>query len=114
MGNPVSRSTDPTDASFSWILYFSLNWKDSDDVSDFFALSSEQTTMVRLKTDLVLALRKRMRKEGLTHENAAEKAGISRSSMTAIVGGNLTSVSLDRLMEACLRLGVTIKFQAHS
>jgi predicted XRE-type DNA-binding protein len=70
--------------------------------------------MVRLKTDLVLALRKRMRKEGLTHENAAEKAGISRSSMTAIVGGNLTSVSLDRLMEACLRLGVTIKFQAHS
>jgi len=108
---PVSKTSQVSDRGSSWIFYFSLGWKDFDDIQDFFALSPEQQTLVQLKSELVLALRKRLRKEGLTHEDAAEKSEVSRSSFTAIVGGNLSSVSLDRLLDVCLKLGVTLKFQ---
>lgn len=108
---PVSKISTVGGKENSWVFYFSLGWKDFDDIQDFFALSGEQQTLVPLKSELVLALRKRLRKEGLTHEDAAEKSGVSRSSLTAIVGGNLASVSLDRLLEVCLKLGVSLKFQ---
>jgi predicted XRE-type DNA-binding protein len=108
---PISRSSRDTERGGSWIYYFSLGWKDFDDIQDFFALSAEQQTLVQLKSDLVLALRKRLRKEGLTHEDAAQRSGVSRSSLTARVGGNLARVSLDRLLDVCLKLGVNLKFQ---
>jgi predicted XRE-type DNA-binding protein len=108
---PISKTSRADERGSSWIYYFSLEWKDFDDIQDFFALTAEQKTLVQLKSELVLALRKRLRKEGLTHEDAAERSGVSRSSLTAMVGGNLVSVSLDRLLDVCLKLGVNLKFQ---
>jgi|GEM_PF-2809994 len=95
----------------SWIVYFSMNWKKFGDISDFFDLSSEQETSVKLRAELLLALRETLRNRQLTHEAAAEIAGVTRSAFTSIFGGHVESVSLDRMLDICLKLGVSIRYE---
>lgn len=60
-------------------------------------------TVLRLR--LSLAIKRAIEENDLTHADAALRARTPRTSITAIVNGNLERVSIDRLVSIASRLG---------
>jgi len=110
LDHPLKRKV-PENPAESFGLYFALDWETFDDIVKFFELTPEQKKSAELKCDLLIALREKMRKQRLTHEAAAEIAEVPRSALTAILGGNVEGVSLDRILSICLKLGVNWQFK---
>ena len=58
--------------------------------------------------DLVVAIRRQITKQGWTQAAAAQRAGVGRTVMTAIVNCNLRGISMDRLLDVGERLGLKV------
>lgn len=58
---------------------------------------------------LAKSIRKTIEKLKLTHVEAAEKTGMGRTVITAVMNGNLNKISTDRLIDIAQALG--LKFQ---
>lgn len=63
---------------------------------------------VEIRLELVTAIRRELERRKLTHVQAAKKTGIGRTVITAIVNGNLTSISIDRLIDVAQGLGLRL------
>jgi len=61
---------------------------------------------IRMQVSLVQAIVRVIDKDGLTHAQAAKRAEVGRTVITAVVNGNLDGVSLDRLVMIACRLGL--------
>lgn len=85
--------------------------KSAKDLEKILKLPKGEAAKIEMRTDLVVAIRRAVEKKGLTHAEASKKAGVGRTVITAIMNGNMTHISTDRLIDIAhnLRLTVTLK-----
>jgi predicted XRE-type DNA-binding protein len=68
-----------------------------------------EAALLKEKSDLALALRKAIEKSGLTQAKAAKAVSMSRPTLNRVLKGDLSKVTMDRLITASHVLGVTRK-----
>lgn len=64
---------------------------------------------LKVKTGLVIEIRKAVRRLGLTQEAAAERMGISRPKLSDMMHGNFSNLSERKLIDCLNRLGYDIQ-----
>jgi predicted XRE-type DNA-binding protein len=78
------------------------------DLAKALKLPKGQAAKIEMRTDLVIAIKRCVEKKGITHAEAAERAKVGRTVITAILNGNTTHVSTDRLIDIAQNLGLTV------
>ena len=66
---------------------------------------------LKIKTGLVLEIRKAMRSLGLTQEAAAKRMGISQPKVSDMMRGDFSNLSERKLMDCLNRLGYDIEIK---
>ena len=64
---------------------------------------------LKIKTGLVIEIRKAMRNLGLTQQDAAKRMGISQPKVSDMMRGNFTNLSERKLMDCLTQLGYDIE-----
>ena len=64
---------------------------------------------LKIKTGLVLEIRKAMRKLGLTQQEAAKRMGITQPKVSDMMRGDFANLSERKLMDCLTRLGYDIE-----
>ena len=86
--------------------------KTTKDLAKILNLSLAQAAEIQIRSDLNDKIIEIVKKEKLTHEQVAKRAGTSRSRLTAILNRNTHDVSTDLLLRVVASLGykATIHF----
>lgn len=66
---------------------------------------------LRIKTSLVIQIRKAMRSCGLTRQTAAKRMGITQPKVSDMMRGDFTNLSERKLMDCLTRLGYDIEIR---
>lgn len=66
---------------------------------------------LRIKTGLVIEIRKAMRSQGLTQQEAAKRMGITQPKVSDMVRGEFSNLSERKLMDCLTRLGYDIEIK---
>lgn len=66
---------------------------------------------LKIKTGLVVEIRKAMRALGLTQQEAAKRMGISQAKVSGMMRGDFTNLSERKLMDCLIRLGYDIEIK---
>ena len=66
---------------------------------------------LKIKTGLVIEIRKAMRTRGLTQQEAAKRMGITQPKVSDMVRGDFTNLSERKLMDCLTRLGYDIEIK---
>lgn len=66
---------------------------------------------LKIKTCLVIEIKKAMRAHGLTQQAAAKQMGIPQPKVSGMMRGDFTNLSERKLMDCLTRLGYDIKIQ---
>lgn len=66
---------------------------------------------LKIKTDLVIEIRKAMKSRGLTQQEAAKLMGITQSKVSDMMRGDLSNLSEHKLMDCLTRLGYDIEIK---
>lgn len=66
---------------------------------------------LKIKTGLVVEIRKAMRSSDLTQQAAAKRMGVSQSKVSAMMRGDFTNLSERKLMDCLNRLGYDIEIK---
>lgn len=81
--------------------------------SNVFAdLSLPDAEKLRIKTGLVVEIRKAMRALGLTRQAAAQRMGVPQPKVSGMMRGDFTNLSERKLMDCLNRLGYDIEIKA--
>jgi predicted XRE-type DNA-binding protein len=71
-------------------------------------LPQSQAPKVEMRVDLAIAIKGVLTKRKYTHAEAAKKASVGRTVITAIMNGDLRKISTDRLIDIAHNLGLTV------
>ena len=85
--------------------------KNRKDLIQILGLSEAAGVRAKLRVQLVIGIRNALMRQKLTQMQGAEMAHVGRTVITAIVNGNLSKISTDRLLEIADRLGVKMQFK---
>ncbi len=85
--------------------------KSTSDLCEILGLPESEASKIEIRRDLVVAIRRVIEKSGWTQNAAAEKAGVGRTVINAIVNGNLEKISTDRLIDVAQGLGLKVKLK---
>ena len=66
---------------------------------------------LKIKTGLVIEIRKAMCSRGLTQQDAAKRMGITQPKVSDMMRGNFTNLSERKLMDCLTRLGYDIEIK---
>jgi predicted XRE-type DNA-binding protein len=66
---------------------------------------------LRIKTGLVIEIRKAIQRQGLTQQAAAKRMGLTQPKVSEMMRGNLSNLSERKLMECLNRLGYDIEIK---
>jgi predicted XRE-type DNA-binding protein len=66
---------------------------------------------LKIKTGLVIEIRKAMRTRGLTQQEAAKRMGITQPKVSDMMRGDFTNLSERKLMDCLIRLGYDIEIK---
>ncbi len=66
---------------------------------------------LKIKTGLVIEIRKAMRSAGLTQQEAAKRMGITQPKVSDMMRGDFTNLSERKLMDCLTRLGYDIEIK---
>ena len=66
---------------------------------------------LKIKTGLVIEIRKAMRSCGLTQQDAAKRMGITQPKVSDMMRGDFTNLSERKLMDCLTRLGYDIEIK---
>ena len=66
---------------------------------------------LKIKTGLVIEIRRAMRRLGLTQQAAAKRMGITQPKVSDMMRGNFTNLSERKLMDCLNRLGYDIEIR---
>jgi predicted XRE-type DNA-binding protein len=80
--------------------------KTTEELCRVLGLPEKQAARIRVRIDLVMAIRRSVHRHDWTQVQAAERAKIGRTVMTAILNCKLGSISTDRLLDVAERLGI--------
>ncbi len=75
-------------------------------------LPPTQAPKVEMRVDLAIAIKGIIMKKKYTHVEAAKKADVGRTVITAIMNGDLRRISTDRLIDIAHNLGLTVHLMA--
>lgn len=78
------------------------------ELTDVLGLPKSEAAKIAMRTSLVIAIRRIVEKKNWTHAEAAKRAGVGRTVVTAVMNGNTTHVSTDRLIDIAQNLGLTV------
>jgi predicted XRE-type DNA-binding protein len=76
------------------------------DLARLLNLSEEDSAAMELRVAVLKKIVSEIDKQGLTHAQAAELTGTSRSRMTSILNGAIQDVSTDLLLRVLAALGI--------
>jgi predicted XRE-type DNA-binding protein len=74
-------------------------------------LPARDAVRVEMRRDLVIAIKRTIEANGWTHAEAAERAAVGRTVITAIVNGHIARMSTDRLIDIAQSLGLHVKLK---
>ena len=74
-------------------------------------VSESETGKMEMRRNLVISIKKTVKKNAWTHAVAAEEAGVGRTVITAILNGNLEKISTDRLIDIAHRIGLKLRLK---
>jgi predicted XRE-type DNA-binding protein len=63
---------------------------------------------IEMRRDLVIAIKDAILKKSLTHAQAAQKTKVGRTIITAIVNGNISKISTDKLIDVATCLNIKL------
>ena len=66
---------------------------------------------LKIKTGLVIEIRKAMRRYGVTQQEAAKRMGLTQPKVSAMMRGDFTNLSERKLMDCLTRLGYDIEIK---
>ena len=69
---------------------------------------------LKIKTGLVIEIRKAMRSLGLTQQDAAKRMGITQPKVSDMMRGDFTNLSERKLMDCLTRLGYDIEIKVRT
>ena len=72
-------------------------------------LDPARAAEAEVKAKLTNALIKEMDRQGFTHQEVADMAGVSRTTVTGIVNGSLQRVTVDRLLKILGAIGLSVE-----
>jgi predicted XRE-type DNA-binding protein len=76
------------------------------ELSRLLELSEEDSAAIELRVAMLKKIISEVSKQELTHAQAAERTGTSRSRMTSILNGAIQDVSTDLLLRVLSSLGI--------
>jgi predicted XRE-type DNA-binding protein len=85
--------------------------KNAKELCKLMGLPQSQAHKIEMRTRLVVAIKHAIEKQHLTHAQAAEKADVGRTVITAIVNGNLHRISTDRLIDVAQNLDLKVQLK---
>lgn len=71
-------------------------------------IPKSRAARIEVRRDLIIAIRDKIEAEDLTHAEAAKTAEVGRTVITAIMNGNLSKISTDRLIDIADKIGLHI------
>ena len=77
----------------------------------FADLGLPNSDKLKIKTGLLIEIRKVMRNRGLTQQDAAKRMGISQPKVSDMLRGDFTNLSERKLMDCLTRLGYDIEIR---
>ncbi len=77
----------------------------------FFDLGLPEAEKLKIKTGLVIEIRKAMEKLDLTQKEAAQKMGISQPKVSDMMRGDFSNLSERKLMDCLTHLGFDIEIK---
>jgi len=84
-------------------------WESSGNV--FADLGLPDAEKLKIKTGLVIEIRKAMRRLGLTQQEAARRMGITQPKVSDMMRGDFSNISERKLMDCLNRLGYDIEIK---
>ncbi|NJL25884.1 MAG: XRE family transcriptional regulator [Calothrix sp. SM1_5_4] len=85
--------------------------KNAKELCRIMGLPESEASKIEMRTQLTVAIKRSIEKQKLTHAQAATKAGVGRTVITAIVNGNLHRISTDRLIDVAQNLGLKVQLK---
>lgn len=85
-----------------------IEYKTLDDAAKAHHLPESEIRHMKMQSSLVVAIQKKIKKEGLTHLEAAQRTGFGRTVITAVMNGNILNMSTDRLIQIAEGLGLKV------
>ena len=85
--------------------------KNAKELCSLLGLPVSQAPKLEIRRNLALAVKKEVEKHKWTHVEAAKKAQIGRTVLTAVLNGNLDHISTDRLIFIAHNLGLQIQLK---
>lgn len=78
-------------------------------VWDAIADSPEEATNLKLRSQLMDAIKVYIDHENLTQEEAAKRLGVTRSRVSELVNGRISKFTIDKLVNMAARVGLTTR-----
>ena len=78
-------------------------------VWDAIADSPEEAANLKLRSQLMDAIKAYIDHENLTQEEAAKRLGVSRSRVSELVNGRISKFTIDKLVNMAARVGLTTR-----
>lgn len=85
--------------------------KNTKELCKLLGLPSSAVQKIEIRIELASAIRKELERQALTHAEAAKKVNVGRTVITAIINGNLKSISTDRLIDVAQGLGLKVQLK---
>ena len=83
----------------------------SGDVFTDLGFSPAESRILRLRSQMMTALRKFIEKEGLTQADAAKRLKVSQPRISDLTGGKISRFSLDTLVNMLSDAGLEVNFR---
>ena len=80
-------------------------------VNVFAELGRADAEKQKIKTGLLIEIRKAMKSSGLTHQETAKRMGITQPKVSDMMRGNFSNLSERRLLDCLTRLGFDIEIK---
>jgi predicted XRE-type DNA-binding protein len=88
-----------------------LEAKNAKELCKLMGLPETEAPKIEMRTQLVVAIKRSIERQKLTHAQASAKSGVGRTVITAIVNGNLDRISTDRLIDVAQNLGLKVQLR---
>lgn len=88
-----------------------IDAKSLEDLCSLLGLPESEVGKLRIRLEIVNGIRAALKKNHLTHMEAADICGVGRTVITAVMNGNLNKISTDRLIDIAQALGLTLHLE---
>lgn len=88
--------------------------KNIEELCELLGLPRSLAPRVKMRVELAAAIGRFVEKKGWTHQEAAKKADVGRTVMTAIMNGNMKKLGTERLLGVAHNLGLKVELKIAS